>query len=64
MDHYWEFQVLTGLAALALAMLLGALIHAWVADWLRWRHVPRHTGSTYDASAKDYRPNVDLRRVR
>jgi hypothetical protein len=64
MSAHWELFAFLALFLGLLLVLVGLVAVAWYQDRKRWRNVPRHMGSTYDASSRPYRPNVDLRRVR
>ena len=61
MTPYWELKALLILVAVACLWGVLLVLAAWWDDRRKWRAVPRHLGSTYDASVKpDYRPNIRL----
>jgi len=65
MTRYWELELLGTVLLVNLVVLVWAIGCAWYRDRQRWKSMPRHLGSTYDASSPTrYRPNIDVRRVR
>lgn len=57
MTPYWEFELFLYLFIAVIVVMLADIVRAWVNDRRKWKKVPRHIGTTYDASVK-VRPNV------
>ena len=61
MTKYWEVDLLIALLWTIPIVLFVAAVWSW---WKRervFRKIPKHMGSTYDASVKmDYKPNVRI----
>ena len=64
MEHYWELYMITAGFALLTVWIIVELCYVAYKDYKKWKAVRPYYGKPYDASSRDYRPNVDLRRMR
>ena len=65
MSHYWEAYLFLSLLMLAGLVLVLMIAYAWYQDRRRWHNIPRHIGSTYDASDHSTEPpRISIRRTR
>lgn len=61
MTQFWEAYLFLGIALASLLGLVFSVLHAWIEDRRRWRHIRPHYGSVYDATAGvSPRPNIRL----
>lgn len=59
LPHFWELFFWASVALACLVLLIISVVNEIMADRRKWRHVPRHMGSVYDATVRtEPRPNI------